>query len=217
MATSTTNYGFSKPAATDTTVVRTTYGTALDAVDTALKTVASAVDEAFRPTGAIAETTPRRGNFGSCSIVNSGMELVAAVYLPVGAVITSITWCSSTAGSGLTHHWSTLRNSSRQLLAITDDDTTATWSANSTWTRSFASPYTVLASGLYYVGQLQVHSGGAVSQLLGAVHTTSTALQVAPKLGGYDATNTGLTTPATAPATNAAYSGQGGTPWAYVS
>ena len=42
MATPTTNYGFSKPASTDTTVVRTVYNAGLDAIDTALKTVADA-------------------------------------------------------------------------------------------------------------------------------------------------------------------------------
>ena len=66
MATSTTNYGFSKPAASDTTVVRTTTGAALDAIDTALKSVAdAAIPRTFEITAATPEAAASDWDLGN--------------------------------------------------------------------------------------------------------------------------------------------------------
>lgn len=63
MATTTTNYSFSKPAATDTTGVRTDYNAALDAIDTAIKARADAIvtEAAARAAADLLLTPARQG------------------------------------------------------------------------------------------------------------------------------------------------------------
>ncbi len=167
--------------------------------------------------GAISETIPRYLVGNTASIV-TGKEHLTAIWLPAGATVTTITYRSSgTAAATSSHCWFSLRNSSRNLLGITSNDTAASpWSANTSKSLNLASPYAVTTSGWYYVGVMV--SATTVPTLVGMA-TSATYQLLEPVLHGRDDTNAGLTTPATAPATSASLASASGgvTPWAWVS
>ena len=167
--------------------------------------------------GAISETIPRYLVGNTASIV-TGKEHLTAIWLPAGATVTTITYRSSgTAAATSSHCWFSLRDSSRNLLGITSNDTAASpWPANTSKSLNLASPYAVTTSGWYYVGVMV--SATTVPTLVGMA-TSATYQLLEPVLHGRDDTNAGLTTPATAPATSASLASASGgvTPWAWVS
>jgi hypothetical protein len=169
------------------------------------------------PTAAAAQSTARNSSLSSNSILSSGRESVVLVWLNAGQVVTSITFMSGTqALVAGTNQWFSLRTSARVLLKTTADDTNTAWTSNTLKTLTLSGgTYTVLTSGFYYVGIMV--AAGTPPSLISSNSANGSAVGIVPILTGNDATNTGLTTPATAPATSAAYTISGNLPYAYVS
>lgn len=162
-------------------------------------------------TGAKAETFSRAGAdpAGTLTIV-SGTLYLMAIPLIVGTVVTTISFRSrNTALAVGVNQWFSLWDSARAKLGVTNDDTSTAWGTNTTKTLTLTSPYTVLSTGLYYVGLVVV---AATPPTLASVGYSNIS---APILSG--SSNTGLTDPASAPATADALSASSAQPFAYVS
>lgn len=165
------------------------------------------------PTGAKAQTYDRSLGASSNSDLLSGRLTLVAVHLRAGQVISSITFfAASTALSGGSNQWFALYDSALGKLAVTADDTTTAWGGNSFKTLALTAPYTVLTSGLYYLGICVVAT--TVPTLRGPV-TVANLNAAAPVLAG--SSTTGLTDPASAPTTAAAITATVSTPYAYCS
>ena len=148
------------------------------------------------PTDVVRENVPGRetglANVGPLSSGRLHMELV---WYDAGEVVTSITWATNTtSGSGLTNRWSALFDINRNQLAISADDTSATWSGEQTFTMTAA--YTIPTSGFYYHGLCVV--GSTVPTLRGFA-TLAGATDEVPIAAG--SSSTGLTNPASCPST----------------
>lgn len=154
----------------------------------------------LKPNGVLAESYARDTGTGSQNVLTSGRQSFVAVYLNAGEVVTSITFTSgsSTGASGATNIWFSLYSAAAAKLAVTADDAASGWAVGVRKTLALATPYTVPTSGIYYVGVMVAAT--TVNQLLGISQNTNIAL-LPPIVAGIDNTNTGLTTPATAPAT----------------
>lgn len=239
------------------------------------------------PTGAIAETFSRLQPCTNTGALTSGRENLTAVFLQAGRRVTAAQVLSATTAlvTG-THQWFSLRDSSRNLLAVTSNDVATAWSANSLKRLDFSrtvtdaaietgtailssataaftqsdvgarvvvmaagaasaplgssaspvtiasvesatactlsanagttvasggtayigTPYQVTTSGLYYLGIMVAAS--TVPSVAGTGDSGNGKIIVAPVVAGQDATNTGLTTPATAPGTSAVLAAQ---------
>lgn len=170
--------------------------------DPAARALSPALGGSIPPTGAVAQSTSRALAHASSAQLLSGRAHYVAVPLAAGQVISSITFVSGTqAAVTPTNQWFSLYSLSGTTLsklAVTNDDTSTAWAANSAKTLSIASPYTITATGTYYLG-IMVAAGTVPSLQAATVSATVQALP--PIVCGLDGTNTGLTTPATAPAT----------------
>jgi hypothetical protein len=167
------------------------------------------------PTSAIAQTIPRHAVTGGGGIT-SGRQHLTLIWLPAGTV-NSITFVSySTAATSPTNQWFTLYDSARTRLAVTNDDTTTAWAANTAKTLTISGGYTIATEGYYYVGI--VVAAATPPTLAGTTSGVSNPVgNVAPSLAGPDTANLGLTTPATAPAGPVTITVSTLTPYAYVS
>lgn len=170
----------------------------------------------FLPTAALHQTVPRHALLGNATTLSTGRMTLVRITLPAGTVVSNITFVSATTALGTgTHQWFALYDANRALLAVTANDTSTAWSANTAKTLAIASPYTITTTGDYYLG-INV-TASTVPTLLGVIHSNSVAINLPPIVCGYDGTNTGLTTPAGAPATAAALTALAVIPYAYVS
>ena len=171
----------------------------------------------LRPTAVVAETIPRIGAQSTNETpLSTGRMTLQLIYLDAGILVSNITFSSwTTALAAGTNQWFALYSLALGKLAVTADDTSTAWGAFSTKTLAVASPYTVPTSGYYYVGIMV--AAGTVPSLAGVTCATGVNTLV-PMLQGHDATNTGLTTPATAPVTAAALTSSSapGTLMAYI-
>lgn len=167
------------------------------------------------PTGAIAQSIPRYTAVGNLATLTSGTLVLSAVRLQAGTTVNSITWVSrTTALSGGNNQWFALFNSSRQCLAVTNDDTSTAWGANTAKTLSLTSPYSVTTTGNYYIGIMV--NAATPPTLAGLANATGVLTGIAPILIG--TSNTAQTTPFTVGNTANALSALGsGVPYAYVS
>lgn len=167
------------------------------------------------PTSVIAQSIPRtqvRDNLTASFV--SGQQSFVLVWLPAGLISTISFSSATTAAITPTAQWFSVYSSARALLAVTADDTTTAWAANTIKTLTISGGYTVPTEGYYYLGAMV--AAATVPTLLGYV--SSTVSNVLPLIvSGRDTTNTGLTTPGTAPSTAAAFSVLAGDPYAYVS
>jgi hypothetical protein len=193
------------------TTIRTSGGGAPSAFDAGLS--------AFRPNGAIAETTPRyNGRYENGTLLTSGQIFLTAIYLPGNTTVTSITFLSATTAlSAGSNQWFGLFDSSRNKLRVTGDDTSTAWSANSAKTLNLSSTFTTTYSGLHYVGicvVATVPSLVAQGASTGAIATLMTNT-IAPVLCGLG--DGSLTNPASCPNQITALSAAGLHPYAYVS
>lgn len=168
---------------------------------------------ALRPTGALTETVPRSvSRLENIAFLASARLNLVAVYLTAGQTVTTITFVSSTTAlSTATNQWFALYDSARAKLAVTTDDTSTAWASNATKSLNLASPYSVVTSGLYYLGICVV---ATTVPTLAGLSSPAGVVGLAPILGGIS--TTGLTDPASAPTTAAAITAQGGIPYAYV-
>jgi hypothetical protein len=150
------------------------------------------------PTGVLAASMPRGSRFTNAAYLVSGQQSLAMLHLDAGTLVTNVAFYSgSTAAVTPTNQWFSLYDVSRNLLAVTADGTTGAWAANTRKSLALATPYQVTASGLYYVGIMV--AAATVPNMLGIDQSNGIAATQVPKLYGRDTTNTGLTTPATAP------------------
>lgn len=150
-------------------------------------------------TGALYETFDRN----LCDEVNtaalsSGRLSLAAIYLPAGTTINSISfWSATTALATGTNQLFGLYDQNLNLLRSSTNDTSTAWAANSRKTLSLTSAFTTTYSGLHYLGIMVAAT--TVPTLKGNTAKTGGQLNAgAPSMGG--TSNTGLTTalPATA-------------------
>ena len=168
----------------------------------------------LRPTGALAETLPRFFfSSTNSSALTSGTLKLTGIELYAGQTVTSITYASgSTAANGPTNQFFGLYSSALAKLAESANDTTTAWGANANKTLAMSTPYTVTASGLFYLA-IMVTATVAVPTLVCQQGGLSQPYNVAPIINGNS--TTGLTT--SIPATAAALSGAHNTiPYAYV-
>lgn len=175
------------------------------------------------PTGATAETIPRALGAESVTIaVASGTLYLQALYIPANTVVNNLNFVVGTTGStGVSHNWAALYNSSRVLLAISGDNTSADVSANSLLTYAVAnvaagaaSSFTTTYSGLYYIG-FMIATGTTQPTMVGVTSAGSTLNNLTPKLAG--TSNTGLTTPQTFPTTATAITASASELYAFTS
>jgi len=172
------------------------------------------VVEDVPPTVALAQSLPRNSHIANGSLLLSGREQVALIYLQAGMVVRSITFVSATTAAVTpTNQWFSIRDLNRVLIRVTVDDTTTAWNANQAKTLLLSSAWTVPYSGFFYVGIMV--AAGTVPSFTQATMTTGVSA-IVPISVGFDNTNLGLTTPATAPATSAAYTAAQSVPYFYL-
>jgi hypothetical protein len=145
------------------------------------------------PTGTISETIPRE----SCPEVNttaaaSGTLRMDAIYLVAGQLVSNITIASATTAAGTpTNYFFALYDINRNLRAVSANQTTTAWPANTVKTLAMITPYRVPTSGLYYIGYMMTAT--TVATLKGGTAKTGAQLAGAvPILHG--TSTTGLTT-----------------------
>lgn len=180
-----------------------TFGSVVDASTTSSDTSPfdsgfGALEDAMRPPGRY-ETTSRLRCGTASSTMSSGVLYLVPIWLPKGAVISSISFATGGTGVGTpTNYWFTLHNSARVALARTADQTTTAWASGTVKTLNIAqatagtaSSYTTTYTGLHYLGIMIKATTMPTIVAEGSI-TVGTA--VAPGLGD---TNTGQTTPPT--------------------
>lgn len=134
------------------------------------------------------------------SLLSSGRLSLAAIYLPAGTTINSISfWSATTAAGTPTNQLFGLFDSSYNLLRSSANDTTTAWAANSRKTLALTSAFTTTYSGIHYLGIMVTAT--TVPTIKGNTAKVGGQLNAgAPTMGG--TSTTGLTTalPATAAA-----------------
>ena len=140
-------------------------------------------------TGTLAETMPRE----TCPEVNtvaptaSGTLFMQAIYLKAGQLVSNITISSATTAAGTpTNYFFALYDSARALKAVSANQTTTAWAANTVKTLAMTTPYRVPTSGLYYIGIMMTattiittkggtaKTGGQLASTVPILHGTST-------------------------------------------
>ncbi len=162
------------------------------------------------PTGAVAETFPRStATLGTIAALTSGTLRLIAAPLAAGTTITSLRFTAIGAATTPTNQWAGLFDPARAALALSADDLTAAWAANTTKTFTLTAPVTVTTSGLYYFGLLV--AAAAVPTLAGVTSTSVVTARAPVTCGNSD---TGLTAPPALPFTAAAITASGLMPYA---
>jgi hypothetical protein len=170
-------------------------------------------DAPLKPSAAAYESIPRQSANGNIAALTSAQLTLFAVYLPAGAVVSSITAVSgATALATGSNQWFALYDSGLNKLAVTSDDTSAAWAANAAKTLAFASPFVATYSGLHYLGVMV--KATTVPTLVGTAAQVG-VVGLAPKLAG--TSTAGLTNPASAPSVAAALTALSATVYGYVS
>lgn len=150
-------------------------------------------------TGALYETFDRNlCDEVNTAVLSSGRLSLAAIYIPAGVTVNSISfWSATTAAGTPTNQLFGLYDLNLNLLRSSNNDTTTAWAANSRKTLALTSAFTTTYSGLYYLGIMVTAT--TVPTLKGNTAKVGGQLNAgAPSMGG--TSNTGLTTalPATA-------------------
>ncbi len=163
----------------------------------------------LRPYVAAVENFPRLGAaLTSLDLALSGRLLLSAIHLDP-CLVSAIGFVSGTrAAATPTNQWFALYDANFNKLATTNDDTTAAWAASTVKKLNLTTAYRVLTPGLYYLG---VNVTATTTPTFLGVSTFNGG----PQLAGSDTVNTGLTTPATAPAV-ATLTAQASHPYAFV-
>lgn len=145
-------------------------------------------------TGVLAETIPRE----ICPEVNgtiptaSGTLFMQAIYLNAGTLVSNISICSATTAAVTpTNYFFALYSSARALLAVSANQTTTAWAANTYKTLAITTPYRVPTSGLYYIG-LMMTATTIITSKAGTAKTGGQLASTVPILHGIS--STGLTT-----------------------
>jgi hypothetical protein len=169
------------------------------------------------PTGGMAQTFDRLSSPASgTNVLTSGTLNLVALWLPKGALITSISFRTTGTGAanGPTNQWFGLFDSSRALLAVTNNDTTTAWASSATKTLNLTSTFTIVTSGLYYLGVMVTASTTAPT--LAAMTSSGFINGMAPIVAG--TADTGMTTaPTPGSFTAAGLASIAAVTWAWVS
>jgi hypothetical protein len=161
------------------------------------------------PTGATAETFPRRLAPNASSAPVSGTVSLTAIGLPTGLVINNITmFTNTTAKTGGSHGWYVLLDSGRVVRAVTADQTDAAtvWGVASTPYTLATNVFTTTYTGLYYIGVMVVAT--QMPTFIAAAAPATGINAAAPFLAA--TSSTGQTTPPATSTTLAALAGGGG-------
>jgi hypothetical protein len=139
-----------------------------------------------------------------------GTEIIHGVYLPAGATVSNLLTYVSTAGSGLSNCYMTVRDSSGALVAKTADLSTSFASTGLVTGALTGGPFT-LTPGTYYVGILigngsttapkfvdssvftNLLNAGGTTPSLGSLGTGNRSLQIGSALTSPPATISGIT------------------------
>lgn len=172
-----------------------------DGVEMSLANSAPILNNRYVLTGALYETMDRNlVDEENTALLSSGRLSLAAIYIPAGTVVSSISfWSATTAANTPTNQLFGLFDSSLNLLRSSNNDTTTAWAANSRKTLALTSTFTTTYSGIHYLGIMVTAT--TVPTIKGNTAKTNGALNAgAPSMGG--TSTTGLTTalPATAAA-----------------
>ncbi len=151
------------------------------------------------PVGAIAQTCERNTQQGALPVGVTATGKLRLTYLPVlpGQVISQLSFYTGVAAVGTTNLWFALYDLNRNLLRVTNDDGATGFAINTEKKLALASPY-IVPDGVFglYTGFCWV--GVTTSpQLAGAGNQSAVVGLEKPIAGSADS---GLTTPATAPA-----------------
>lgn len=167
------------------------------------------------PTGAIAHTFPRAAGLVLTSGLASGtLRLSGVIRIPAQRTVTSVSvFSGTTALASGSNQWFGLFDTALAKLALTTDDTSTAWAGGTVKTLNLASPYTPAADTLVLIGALVV----AVTppSLVTPTSGTYPHLFQAPIVGG--TSSTGLTNPASCPATVATPAGGASPFYAWIS
>lgn len=139
------------------------------------------------------ESLDRRIAIGTLG-TSTGRIYGAAIALQRGDVINSLTLLQGGSGqSGATHRWFALLDLNFNVLGLTADDTSASWTANTLKTLSLTAAYTATYSGLYYGCMASVATTpGSIVGIASQSNLQHTVTPVLTFLGN----QTGLTDPA---------------------
>jgi hypothetical protein len=167
------------------------------------------------PTNAIAQTMARQHVQTATVALTSTRQQFTLIYLPSGTISTISILSGSVAATSPTNQWFSIYDLSRNKLAVTADDTTTAWAADTVKTLTISGGYTVATAGYFYIGAMVAAS---IPPSFCGFTLASTALAtLAPIMCARDNTNIGLSIPATAPATATFVPFTTGSFYAYVS
>jgi hypothetical protein len=170
-------------------------------------------DSALKPSAATFESIPRQSADGNIAALTSAQLTLFAIYLPAAAVVASITAVSgATALATGLNQWFALYDGSLNKLAVSSDDTSTAWAANTAKTLALAAPFVTTYSGLYYLG---VMVKATTPPTLVGTAAQAGVVGLTPKLAG--TSTSGLTNPASAPSVAAALTTLGAALYGYVS
>lgn len=167
------------------------------------------------PTGAIVQNFLRTAPGTDLTALTSGTLYVSGgLVVPGGRSVASVTFVSgTTALAAGTHLWAVLMDSARKVLAVTADDTSPTWSANSAKTFTFAAAYVPTSAIEVSAGVMA--AAGTPPNLIGVTLTKAQLNNLGPIQAA--SSSTGQTTPPAVNDTMGALTGLGRAPYCYLS
>jgi hypothetical protein len=150
----------------------------------------------WRPNAALLENHSRDRLPGDITALTSGtLYLSGGLIVPKGMKLSSLTFFSGTTALATgTNQWFCLvRHSDATVVAVTSDDTSTAWAANTAKTLTFASAWTPDDDTPVWAGVMVAAT--TPPSMLGLDHNAVNAVikDITPKLGA--TANTGLTTP----------------------
>lgn len=165
--------------------------------------------------GSVAETIPRRDAAGNVTAPATGtLLLCGGAILPAGQTVTRVGFVSGTTAAGTpTNQWFSIVDArTRAVLAVTANDLTTAWAANTLKELILSARLTPTEDTPIYFGLLVTAT--TVPTLAGTVLQTANVAALAPVLVG--TSNTGLTTPQTVGTIDTAPTATAGLPYAYA-
>lgn len=168
----------------------------------------AAVDETMRRVDATSATAQ--------ALTSGTLHLTGAIVLPGGVPVSRVGFVSgSTAGATMTNQWfAIVRQSDLVVLAVTVDDTSTAWAANTLKELVLSSPLQIVDDTPVYLGVMV--AGSTTPNLAGATLSNAViaGLGGTAKLTG--TSTTGLTTPIAVGTAAAAITATAGVPYAFV-
>lgn len=172
-----------------------------------LTLTAQSASSFMKPTGSLRETYSRLGALpaNQSNALVSGQLQFMAIVLYQGEIVTSLSFQSGTVPASLPlNQWFGLWDASFNQLKLSSDDTSTAWAANTVKTLTLSGgTYTAPTTGLYYAS---IMVNATTVPGLYCINGNTNVMGITPLIAARDTTHTGLTTPASAPATATAAS-----------